>query len=124
MNKFSANYEKILESLKRIENKVNFRNQKRKSKLSDIELILIAMYLTCEYMSIDSDHQLFSILSDFLASRIGWSVYKRRKRGLFYYREELLRKIVDSISTCPYYSVDNKIICAGNMDDSLLETMH
>jgi len=41
MNNFSANYGKILETLQQVESKMNFLNQKRKPKLSDIMLIAI-----------------------------------------------------------------------------------
>ncbi|MDH6355882.1 hypothetical protein M2132_002232 [Dysgonomonas sp. PH5-45] len=41
MGNFSRNYEKILEILQYFESKMNFLNQIRKPKLSDIELITI-----------------------------------------------------------------------------------
>ncbi len=40
MNNFTANYNKILETLKSITEKEQFSNQKRKPKLKDIELIV------------------------------------------------------------------------------------
>ncbi len=46
--------------MQQVEVKINFLNQKRKPKLLDIELT--AMDLTSEYMSIDSELQLFRIL--------------------------------------------------------------
>ncbi len=52
---------------------MNFLNQKRKSKLSDIKLI--AVDLTSEYVSIYSEYQLFVILSPTLLSKIEYSVY-------------------------------------------------
>ena len=52
---------------------MNFLNQKRKSKLSDIKLI--AVDLTSEYMSIYSGYQLFVILSLTLLCKIEYSVY-------------------------------------------------
>ena len=45
--------EKILETLKQVEDKMNFLCQIRKPRLSDIELI--AIDLTSEYMGFDSD---------------------------------------------------------------------
>jgi hypothetical protein len=57
MHNFEANYNKILETLQLNIDKSNFILQKRKPKLSDIELI--ALDLTAEYMSIYSEHQLF-----------------------------------------------------------------
>lgn len=51
MNNFSESYGQILKTLKEIEPNVNFLNQIRTPKLSDIELIAVA--LTAEYLSID-----------------------------------------------------------------------
>lgn len=97
MNNFIANYKKILETLQQIESKMNFLNQKRTPKLSDIELI--AIDLTSEYMGIDSEYQLFRCLPDILSNRIERSVYNRRKRGLFFHREALRTKVADCILT-------------------------
>lgn len=47
---------------------MNFLNQIRKLRLSDMELI--AIDLTSEYMGIDSEYQLFRILPDKLNLRI------------------------------------------------------
>jgi hypothetical protein len=105
MNNFGANYEKILEVLKQIESKKNFLKQKRKPKLSDIELI--AVDLTAEYMSIDSEYQLFRLLPEFISNRIERSVYNRRKRGMFFYRETLRKQIAKQLSTSDYYIVDS-----------------
>ena len=83
MNNFSANYEKILETLQDLETKMNFLNQKRKPSVSDIELIIID--LTSEFMGIDSERDLFRKPPFTLISKIERNVYNRRKRGLFYY---------------------------------------
>ena len=85
MNNFSANYAKILETLQQVESKMNFLNQKRKPKLSDIELISID--LTSEFMGIDSERDLFRKLPASLTSKIERSVFNRRKRALFSHRE-------------------------------------
>ncbi len=68
MNNFTANYNKILETLKSITEKEQFSNQKRKPKLKDIELI--AINVTAEYMSIDSECKLFRELSIDLKNKI------------------------------------------------------
>ena len=81
MNDFKANYDKILEVLQIITEKESFLKQIRKPKLKDIELI--AMNLTAEYLSIDSECQLFRIIPDSLKVKIERSVYNRRKRKLF-----------------------------------------
>lgn len=95
MNNFTANYIKILETLQQTESKMNFLNQKRKPKLSDIELI--AIDLTSEYMGIYSEYQLFRSLPSSLSIRIERSVYNRRKRGLFSHREELRAQLSNRI---------------------------
>lgn len=105
MNNFSTNYGKILDTLQQFENKMNFLNQIRKPKLSDIELI--AIDLSSEYMSIDSEYQLFRILPEELRSRIERSVYNRRKRKLFQHRELLRKKLATQLSTYGYYIVDS-----------------
>ena len=105
MNNFSANYRKILETLKQVENKMNFLNQIRKPKLSDIELI--AIDLTSEYMSIDSEYQLFRMLPTCLSCKIERSVYNRRKRKLFFHRELIRKKLANMTSSTNDYIVDS-----------------
>ncbi|KAA6324963.1 hypothetical protein EZS27_025772, partial [termite gut metagenome] len=87
MNNFSANYRKIVETLRSIESKKNFLHQIRQHKLSDIELI--AIDLTAEYMGIDSEYQLFRVLPEALSGKIERSVYNRRRRRLFSHRERI-----------------------------------
>lgn len=105
MNNFLRNYRKILETLQLVESKMNFLNQIRKPKLSDIELI--AIDLTSEYMSIDSEYQLFRTLPLDLSSKIERSVYNRRKRKLFFYRDSLRKKLANQIATQDYFIVDS-----------------
>ena len=105
MNNFSRNYEIILETLQQIEGKMNFRNQKRQPKLSDIELI--AIDLTSEFLGIDSERDLFRKLPVDLFSKVERSVYNRRKRGLFYHREGLRKELARNISKETYYIVDS-----------------
>lgn len=105
MNNFSASYGKILEVLQKFTEKMNLLNQIRTPKLSDVELI--AIDITAEYMSIDSERQLFRVLPMELKSRIERSVYNRRKRGLFSCRESLRRQIIKQIGLSDYYIVDS-----------------
>jgi len=94
MNGFKANYDKILEVLQITTDKKSFLTQIREPKLKDIELI--AMNLTAEYLSIDSECQLFRIIPDSFKTKIEHSVYNRRKRKLFasieFIRKELSLK--------------------------------
>ena len=138
MNDFRANYDKILKVLQLITDKESFLTQIRKPKLKDIELI--ALNLTAEYLSIDSECQLFRIIPDSFKTKIERSVYNRRKRKLFasieFIRNELSARfnefenyfIVDSMplevaklsrssrsKICKesFYSAPNKGYCAS-----------
>lgn len=105
MSNFNRNYKKILETLQSVEKRMNLRNQIRKPKLSDMELI--AIDLTSEFMGIDSERDLFRKLPANLASRIERSVYNRRKRRLFVYREQLRKKLAGHVGTQGCYILDS-----------------
>lgn len=92
MHNFQANYDKILKVLKELDSEMDYLHQIRKPKLRDKELI--AIDLTSEYMSIDSECQLFRILPADLSNKIERSVYNRRKRKLFPFRESLRKELV------------------------------
>ena len=100
MNNFSANYEKILYILQHVEQKKNFLSQIRIPKLSDIELI--SLDITAEYLSIDSEYQLFRKLPFELSALIERSVYNRRRRKLFFHRQRLQKMIAANISSSDY----------------------
>jgi len=92
MNNFNANYEKILQVLHSNFDNTHFIVQKRKPKLTDIELI--AIDLTAQYMSIDSECQIFRTLKGLeLADKIERSVYNRRKRNLAPFIEKIRIKL-------------------------------
>lgn len=106
MNNFGSNYDKILEILKSITKKESFLTQIREPKLKDIELI--AMNLTSEYMSIDSECQLFRIIPEVLSNKIERSVYNRRKRKLFTSMEFIREKLSEKFNEFEdYYIVDS-----------------
>lgn len=58
---------------------------------------VIAIGLTAEYMGIDNECQLFRSLPASFFGRIERSVYKRRKRKLFPYLENLRMKLVERV---------------------------
>ena len=104
MHNFTANYEKILEVLKKLEFKSeNFLTQIRKPKLTDLQVI--AINLTSEYMSIDSEYQLFRILPIEIKSLIDRSVYNRRKRKLFIYLEDIRKRLSDKFNESEQYFI-------------------
>jgi hypothetical protein len=106
MNNFSESYEKIFEVLSSFSSKTNFRNQIRTPRLSDLELI--ALNLTSEYLSIDSELQLFRVLPTHLTDRIERSVYNRRKRALYPELEALREKLSDKFNAFEdYFIVDS-----------------
>lgn len=106
MNNFSASYEKILEVLKNLVFDSNFKKQIRLTKLNNLELI--AINLTSEYLSIDSECQLFRVLPKQISNKIERSVYYRRKRNLLPIIEEIRKKLSDGFNKFEaYYIVDS-----------------
>jgi len=106
MNNFLTKYEKILEILKQFETKSNFLNQIRCPRLSDIELI--ALDITAESLSIDSEYQLFRTLPSTLSSKIERSVYNRRRRRLFFVKERIRKALADKLTGSEnYFIVDS-----------------
>jgi Transposase DDE domain len=104
MHNFRANYEKILEVLKKLElGSENFLFQIRKPKLTDLRII--AINLTSEYMSIDSEHQLFRILPVEIKSLIERSVYNRRRRKLFNHMERIRKLLAERFNGSEKYFV-------------------
>ena len=106
MHNFQANYDKILKVLKELDVRMDYLHQIRKPKLRDKELI--AIDLTSEYMSIDSECQLFRILPANLSNKIERCVYNRRKRKLFAFRESLRKELVMRLNQFQHcYIVDS-----------------
>lgn len=106
MNNFITKYEKILEILKQFETKSNFLNQIRRPRLTDIELI--AVDLTAESFSIDSEHQLFRELPKIISSKIERSVYNRRRRKLFLVKERIRKALSEQLTGLEnYFIVDS-----------------
>jgi len=106
MHNFQTNYDKILKVLKELDFKMDYLPQIRKPKLRDKELI--AVDLTSEYMGVDSECQLFRILPADLSRKIERSVYNRRKRKLFPFRESLRKALVKKLNISEYcYIVDS-----------------
>ena len=88
------------------ETKSNFLNQIRCPRLSDIELI--ALDITAESLSIDSEYQLFRTLPSPLSSKIERSVYNRRRRRLFFVKERIRKALADKLTGSEnYFIVDS-----------------
>ena len=91
MNNLIANYERILEVLRKISKENLLPYQQRKPKMSDLELI--SLNLTAEFMGLDSENHLFRNLPASLKSKIERSVYNRRKRRLTFFIDEIRLKL-------------------------------
>ena len=88
MNNLIQNYEIILNNLKDRCADIESFHQIRTPKLSNIELV--ALNLTAEYMSINTELQLFRCLKGtYLQTMIERSVYNKRRRKLFGYTEAI-----------------------------------
>ncbi len=97
MNNFIQNYEIILKNLKIICGDIESYLQIRKPKLSNLELV--SLNLTAEYMSINTELQLFrQIKGTYLESKIERSVYNKRRKQLFTYTEKIRKRISEKFS--------------------------
>ena len=127
MNNLIQNYEIILKELTKTCEHIVSSKKIRLPKMSDLELV--ALNITAEYMSINSELQLFRCISGtVLDGKIERSVYNKRKRKLFPYiekiRETLSSKfsdftdvfIVDStpIEICKISRANRSGICSTN----------
>ena len=125
MNNLIQNYEIILKELTATCKHIKSNKQIRLPKMSDLELV--ALNITAEYMSINSELQLFRCISGTdLDGKIERSVYNKRRRKLFPYiekiRETLSSKfsdftdvfIVDStpIEICKISRANRSAICS------------
>lgn len=127
MNNLIQNYKIILKELTKNCNHITSSKKIRLPKMSDLELV--ALNITAEYMSINSELQLFRcIAGTSLDGKIERSVYNKRKRKLLPYiekiREALSKKfsdftnvfIVDStpIEICKISRANRSSICSTN----------
>ena len=93
LSNLKANYDLILKELLKIAGKDNLYFKPVKPKLSDIELISLA--ILAEFKSIDSERQLFREIEAIgIDTKIERSVYNRRKRKLFPYIEDIRMEMV------------------------------
>ena len=96
MNNLLANYERILEVLRKISTDRQLLMQRRRSKMSDLRVI--GLILTAEYMGIDSEKDLFRKLPCSFRGKIHRTVYNRRKRRLMPYQNAIRMKLAESFN--------------------------
>jgi hypothetical protein len=107
MNNLNADYERILEVLRKISKEQLLIYQRRKPKMSDLELISLS--LTAEFMSIDSENDLFRNLPKPLLSKIKRSVYNRRRGNLFNYIDVIRLKLASFFNDFENYFVVDRM---------------
>ncbi|WPC11450.1 IS982 family transposase [Riemerella anatipestifer] len=91
MNNLEQIYERILEVLGLFSENQLISYQRRTPKMSDLEVI--SLNITAEYLSIDSELQLFRKLPNSLINKIEGSVYNKRKRRLSLQTEQIRQRI-------------------------------
>ncbi|AZZ58971.1 IS982-like element ISRa1 family transposase [Riemerella anatipestifer] len=91
MNNLEQIYERILEVLGLFSENQLISYQRRTPKMSDLEVI--SLNITAEYLSIDSELQLFRKLPNSLINKIERSVYNKRKRRLSLRTEQIRQRI-------------------------------
>ena len=96
MNNLKANYERILEVLRKISKENLLPYQRREPKMSDLEVLSLS--LTAEYMGIDSESHLFRNLPGYFTDKIERSVYNRRRRRLAFYTDKIRLKLAETFN--------------------------
>src|SRR5690606_31447407 len=106
MNNLEQSYEKILDVLREFSVDNLLSHQRRKPKLSDLELI--SLNLTAEYKGIDSENDLFRQLPKSLHGRIERSVYNRRKRRLLPHIRQIQQQLAERFNEFEdYFLIDS-----------------
>ena len=106
MSNLCVSYNKILGLLHELEPQDNYLKQIRTPKLSDKQLIALA--LAAESLGIDSERYLFKQLPLALSSQIDRSVFNRRRRQLTAKVEHFRQRMVSRLSPSEnYHFVDS-----------------
>lgn len=108
MTNIERNYQRVLEIIQPLSLQISMPIKVgRKPKMSDIEVV--ALSLTAEYMSIDSENALFKQLqTNPISNLIERSQYNKRRRQLFGFSEIIRKKLALSFEqTEDYFIVDS-----------------
>ena len=94
MSNIVKNYFRVLEVISSLNCKLEYKSDVgRKQKMSDLEVV--ALGLTAEFMSIDSENSLFKeINKQEIPNLIERSQFNKRRRKLFLFSEEIRTKLV------------------------------
>ena len=93
MSNIVKKYLRVLEVIRSLNCELEFKSGVgRKQKMSDLEIV--ALSLTAEFMSIDSENSLFKeINNQQIPNLIERSQFNKRRRKLFYFLEEVRVKL-------------------------------
>lgn len=108
MSNIVKNYLRVLEVISSLNCELEFKSGiGRKQKMSDLEVV--ALSLTAEFMSIDSENSLFKEIStEQIPNLIERSQYNKRRRKLFLFSEKIRTKLASKfLEFEDYYIVDS-----------------
>ena len=93
MSNIVKNYLRVLEVISSLNCELEFKSDVgRKYKMTDLEVV--ALSLTAEFMSIDSENALFKqVTSNDISNLIERSQFNKRRRKLFLFSEEIRTKL-------------------------------
>ena len=105
MSNIVKNYLRVLEVIRFLNCELEFKSDVgRKQKMSDLEVI--ALSLTAEFMSIDSENTLFKqISSNEISNLVDRSQFNKRRRKLFLFSEEIRIKLAFFFLEFEYYFI-------------------
>lgn len=105
MSNIVKNYFKILEVISSLNIVLNTENRDgRRFKMSDLEVV--ALSLTAEYMSIDSENSLFNQLQNGqITNLIERSQYNKRRKKLSYFAEQIRQQLYSKFTEFETYFV-------------------
>lgn len=89
MSNIVKNYFRVLEVISSLNCELEYKSDVgRKQKMSDLEVV--ALSLTAEFMSIDSENSLFKEINrEQIPNLIERSQFNKRRRKLFFFLEEV-----------------------------------
>lgn len=95
MTNIVKNYKRVLDGISSLElGLFNTNKVGRKPKMTDLEII--ALDLTSEFMSIDSENCLFKqVDTSHISNLIERSQYNKRRKQLFYFSEEIRKSLAN-----------------------------
>ncbi len=108
MSNIVKNYFRVLEVISSLNCELEYKSDVgRKQKMSDLEVI--ALSLTAEFMSIDSENSLFKEINrEQISNLIERSQFNKRRRKLFFFLEEVRTKLASRfLEFEDYFIVDS-----------------